>query len=71
MKAGVPDLFLPVPRGPYHGLWIEMKVGRNKPTAAQEEWMDRLSEQGYKCHVCYGWQDAMGMISAYLDDKED
>lgn len=25
MTKGVPDLHLPVPRGGYHGLWIEMK----------------------------------------------
>jgi hypothetical protein len=31
-KAGVPDICLPVPRGEYHGLYIEMKYGRNKPT---------------------------------------
>ena len=27
VKAGVPDIFLPVARGRYHGLWIEMKEG--------------------------------------------
>lgn len=31
VKAGVPDLFLPVGRGSYHGLFIELKYGKNKP----------------------------------------
>ena len=32
VKAGVPDLFLPVSRGGFFGLFIEMKVGKNKTT---------------------------------------
>ena len=33
VKAGVPDLCLPVPMNGYAGLYIEMKYGSNKPTA--------------------------------------
>mgnify|MGYP004433785991 CR=1 FL=1 len=29
VKAGVPDLHLPVARGGYNGLYIELKVGSN------------------------------------------
>ena len=37
VKAGVPDLHLPVARGGYHGLYIELKVGSNKPTQLQKK----------------------------------
>ncbi|MDO5397449.1 MAG: VRR-NUC domain-containing protein [bacterium] len=66
VKAGVPDLFLPTARGKYHGLFIEMKYGKNKPTNAQREWMAALNEQGYLAVVCYGFDDARDTIERYL-----
>ncbi|MGI5848802.1 MAG: VRR-NUC domain-containing protein [Christensenellales bacterium] len=69
VKAGVPDLCLPVARGPYHGLYIEMKYGKNKPSPAQKEWLRRLTEQGYKTAVCWGWEEAKDAILGYLKQK--
>lgn len=66
VKAGVPDLFLPVPRGAYHGLFIEMKYGKNKQTASQREWQISLSKQGYLAVVCYGFYDARDAVEKYL-----
>ena len=66
VKAGVPDLCLPVPRGGYHGLYIELKVGRNKPTEHQRAWLDHLTEAGYSTQVCYGWEAAKESIEGYL-----
>lgn len=69
VKAGVPDLFLPAPRGKYHGLWIEMKVGANKPTPIQSYWLESLSQLGYKTAVCYGAHEAIAAIAAYLTEN--
>lgn len=66
VKAGVPDICLPVARGEYHGLWIELKAGRNKPTPPQVQWHMRLSQQGYRVAVCYGWEAAREVIEEYL-----
>lgn len=66
VKAGVPDLCLPVPRGPYHGMYIEMKVGNNKTTKDQDKWISELNGQGYYTIVSYGWQDAYVEIENYL-----
>lgn len=66
VKAGIPDLFLPVARGIYHGLFIELKYGSNKPTENQNQWAKALTKQGYKCLVCYGWQNAAEAIEKYL-----
>ncbi len=66
VKAGVPDIFLAVARNGYHGLFIEMKVGYNKPTANQRKWLRELDEQGYQTSVCYSKEEAMEMLIKYL-----
>lgn len=69
VKAGVPDIILPVSRMGYHGLFIELKVGNNKTTDKQDEWIKFLTEQGYLTAICYHWQFAADLIEGYL--KED
>lgn len=66
VKAGVPDLFLPVPKDGYAGLFIEMKYGKNKTTENQEEWIENLKKQGYKVVVCYGGEAATRELEAYM-----
>lgn len=66
LKPGVPDVCLPVARQGWHGLFIEMKVKGNKPTAYQMEWLDKLQKQGYLALVCYGVQEAQDAIKDYL-----
>ena len=66
VKRGVPDVCLPIPRGNYAGLWIEMKYGRNKPTADQERWIEALRAAGHRVEVCYEWTEARDVIEEYL-----
>lgn len=66
LKAGVPDICLPVPRGTYHGFYIELKIGSNKPTDKQNQWLVALLEQGYRVDVQYGADAAIRAICDYL-----
>lgn len=66
VKPGVPDLCLPVPRGEYHGLYIELKTETGRTTPAQAWWGERLREQGYACRVCRGWEAAVEVLEWYL-----
>lgn len=66
VKAGVPDMFLPVPRGEHHGLFIELKTVAGTTSESQERWLEALNEQGYKAVVCYGWVEAAAVITNYL-----
>lgn len=67
VRAGVPDLCLPVARGSYHGLYIEMKTDTGKPSDEQLWWGHELSEQGYFGEVCHGWQSAVRVLEWYLN----
>lgn len=65
-KPGVFDLALDVARHGYHGLKIEMKIGKNKLTADQSKWKAWYERQGYKTAVCYGWHEAAEELEEYL-----
>ena len=67
VKAGVPDLCLPVPRGGKHGLYIELKrIREGRTSKEQEKWLNALQEQGYEAIVCKGWEAAARKILEYL-----
>ena len=66
VKAGVPDLCIPVARGRYHSLYIEMKAQKGKPTKKQVEWIHRLRGEGMCAYVCYGAKNAIALIEKYL-----
>lgn len=66
VKAGVPDLCLPVSRGGYHGLYMEAKVKPNKLTPEQSAWLRFLALQGYAAKVCYGFDELLETVRWYL-----
>lgn len=69
VKAGVLDLCLPVPKGIYHGAFIEMKAMDGKISSEQSMWIEDLKNQGYFIAVCYGWEKARDIITSYLKPK--
>jgi len=66
--AGVCDLFLPVARKGYHGLYIEMKkVKGGRVSQSQKDFIRGVQEQGYCAHVCLGHADAIETIESYME----
>ena len=66
LTKGIPDLFLPVMRSGYGGLFIEMKRTKGSHTSPeQKRCHKRLFEQGYKVVVCNGFPHARLAILAY------
>ena len=68
LKKGVPDICLPVARGGYHGLYIELKRVKNGTpvTEDQRAWIDALNRCGYRAMVCRGFESAQEAIIEYL-----
>ena len=66
VKRGAPDLFLPIPSGEYHGLFIEMKAMSGRQSDDQIWWIEHLKANGYACSVCYGWKQATEVLTWYL-----
>lgn len=65
-KRGVPDIQLVMACQGYHGLWIEMKFGKNTVSKDQMARMKAYREQGYKCAVCYGFYEAKQVLEDYI-----
>jgi len=66
VRSGVPDIVCPIPRGDYHGLWIEMKAKTGRVSEKQKEFMILLHGQGHKVVVAWSGDDAIQLLKDYL-----
>lgn len=65
--SGVPDIHLPVAKGKYHSLYIELKrVKNSKISKEQEEFIRLLNMYDNFAIICYGWEQAIKVIEWYL-----
>ncbi|WP_312329929.1 VRR-NUC domain-containing protein [Atlantibacter hermannii] len=64
-KAGYPDMSLDLPSGLYHGMRIELKHGKRKPSEEQIGYMRRLDAQGYYCLLAFSPDEAIEAIKQY------
>lgn len=70
VKSGVPDIVLPVPKGGYHGLYLELKALKGKLSDSQKEWLTKLDKQGYKTEIAYSFDEAIDKIKKYIESEE-
>lgn len=67
VSSGFPDLEIPIPSGPYHGLYIELKrVKGGVVSESQREWLSHLNKNGYFARVAKGFEEARDLILYYL-----
>ena len=69
LRAGVPDLFIPLAKHNYHGLFIEMKRQKGGVVSKdQKAWIEKLNGLGYKAVVCKGATIAIEEIEHYMKE---
>lgn len=76
VKKGVSDCFLPVKRGRFSGLYIELKRPDLKPktekaaggvSPEQREFGFFVQQQDFGFVVAYGWEEAKQFLEQYLN----
>ena len=68
VKAGVPDVLVIRPAGPYVGLALELKRPGAPPSAlrpAQRLWLERFRECGWMAEAACGEEEALAVLGRY------
>lgn len=65
VKSGVPDLFIPVIRPNFGGMFLEMKRKGGKLSDVQKFWLNQLEEEGYRVKVAFSIDEAIKAIEDY------
>lgn len=68
VKAGVPDIFIAYPQKSFHGLFMELKTERGRPTKQQLQWLERLGSKGYMAMLSKGLDALIETTEAYFSD---
>ena len=63
---GIPDIFLPIARSGFHGLWIELKAKGKKPRPEQMNVLNGLIAEGYAAIWADSAEMAIEQIGKYL-----
>ena len=71
MRKGVPDVCLPVRRGDYGALYIELKTKTGRLRDSQKAWRGRLVKGQQAWALCRSFEDAKCAIMDYLDGSFD
>jgi hypothetical protein len=71
VRPGVSDYILPVPRGIYHSLWVELKPDVKgyypKISTQQVEWRTLMIGAGNAAYIVKGWEVAIDIMLQYVN----
>lgn len=67
VRSGIPDIFIPVAKQGYNGLFIEVKTQKGATSKQQKQWLNTLSSQGYKAVICRGLDNILDEVKKYFN----
>ena len=74
-RKGVHDYRLPLARGVYHSLWVELKpdVKGYYPSVSKEQldWRKKMRDQGNAAFIVKGWERSIEIMLLYLSLYDD
>ena len=70
VQKGVPDLVLPIARGGFHGLYLELKAGKGRTSEEQDGWLAFLDSQGYRVATAWTTERAFRILEDYMNQGE-
>lgn len=69
VTPGIPDLVIPEPIEPYHGLYVEMKAKGKKLSDEQKDFSEKLRARGYKVDMCDEFEKFQDVVKEYFSQK--
>jgi hypothetical protein len=67
LRSGVPDVFMAMPRGEYHGLFLEFKSHTGRLTENQTVYVINLRSMGYQVEVVRSFDEARLIVVKYME----
>lgn len=64
----MPDLFVPIVRREFGGLFLEVKTKIGKLSDVQRFWLGELVENGYRCEIVRSLEDGIKVLKGYLNE---
>ncbi len=66
VRAGIPDIIVPISRRPFCGLFIELKTDKGKVSKEQKEIMAMLYSLGHAVYIARSGKEAIDLVTNYL-----
>jgi hypothetical protein len=70
VRSGVPDLCLPIKKGKYGALYIEVKTTVGGMSQNQKNWFELLEKTGNKRVICRSPNEIADAVRAYMMESE-